>query len=350
MKKTFPITFLITVTLLTSCHKNSDKPGAPPAITPIETGPHLYIGGGISSAQGVYWKTPLSHSAWITDTLKNAPIVTSLLSASDGLYVAAQNAGYYKNDSFVAVNSAGRVEYLAKSGNTVYAAGFDNRNDAAYWAGNSEVDLSATFDRSRFPYEGASTFMVSAIDVSSGNVYVTGSLSFQNEPYAPDTAISGNFALFWTNGSLQPYGSGVLLSTQYQATTGLAVSGNDIYIAGQYPSKNYNGGYWKNGVFSNIDSGNFIPATVAAANGNIYIPGTIYTHTSGSVSVRAACWINGNLIPLDGGYALAITFYQSDVYILGIDSHSNVVVWKNGALFTTLAPSAAIIATSIAIR
>lgn len=349
MEKRPWIAVLIVLALLASCHKSSDKPAPQPALTPIPTGPYLYVGGGTVSHQGIYWKSQLNHPLPVAaDTVKNANIITSMISTEEGLYFAAQTAGYWKNDSFIVIPDALQIAYLAVSGPTVYAAGLDKYIDITYWAGNTENDLATTFNRTRFPDEGVLSCGVSGIAVSAGNVYVTGYLFFENEPFTPDSVANGSFAMLWTNGSLQTYGPGVPLSAVYQSTVGVALVGNDIYVAGHYPDTTYAGGYWKNGSWNPIANGTFLPSAIAANGNSVYMPGNYWSR--GTYTAGAAYWVDGKLVPIDGAYALAITFFQSDVYILGVDNNSNVVVWKNGEVFETIGPSASLIATSIAIR
>jgi hypothetical protein len=341
---------MIVLSVLASCHKSTDMPGQQPTLTPLPIGPFLYVGGGTVSNQGIYWKSQLNHPVPVADTLKNANVITSMVGAPGGLYFAAQTGGYYKDSSFVLLPAASSIRYLAVSGSTVYAAGNDQLANLAYWIGTTENNLDNTFDRSRFPYQDASTFGLSGMTASGGNVYITGYLAFQNYPYpySPDSAISGNFAMFWTDGSLQTYGPGVSLSVVYQSTAGVALAGNDIYVAGRYPDTTYAGGYWKNGSWNPIANGTFLPSAIAANGNSIYMTGNYWSR--GTYTQGAAYWVDGKLVPLNGAYALAITFFQSDIYILGVDNNSNVVVWKNGEVFETIGPSSDLIVTSIAIH
>ena len=348
MKKTSWIGAVVVLALSTSCHKSSDKPAQAPSITPVSTGPYLYVGGGTANHQGIYWRSQLNHPVPVADTVKNADVITSMVGTEDGLYFAAQTGGYWKNDSFIALPDALQIAYLAVSGPTVYAAGLDENINITYWTGNTENDLRNTYGRSRYPDQGVTTFGVSGIAASAGNVYVTGYLSFENEPFTPDSVVNGNFALLWTDGNMQPYGPGVLLSAVYQSTVGVALAGNDVYVAGHYPDTTYAGGYWKNGAWNSIANGTFLPFSIAANGNNIYMPGNYWSR--GTYTQGAACWVNGKLVPLNGAYALAVAFFRSDVYILGVDNNGNVVVWKNGSVFETIGPSASLIVTSIAIR
>ena len=339
---------MIVLSVLASCHKSTDMPGQQPTLTPLSVGPFLYVGGGTLSNQGIYWKSQLNHPVPVADTLKNANVITSMVGTQDGLYFAAQTAGYYKDTSFIALPAALFVRYLALSGPTIYAAGTDQSANLAYWVGNNDNNLENSFGRARYPDEGIATFNLTGIAASGGHVYVTGCLFFENEPFTPDSVVNGSFAMLWTDGSLQTYGPGESLSAVYQSTAGVAVAGNDVYVAGRYPDTTYAGGYWKNGSWNPIANGTFLPSAIAASGNSIYMPGNYWSR--GSYTNGAAYWVDGKLVPLNGAYALAITFFQSDIYILGVDNNSNVVVWKNGEVFETIGPSSDLIVTSIAIH
>jgi hypothetical protein len=339
-------TLLLAATLLSSCHKNA----ALPSSLPGQQGLYLYVGG-TNSSTGVYWKTSLSQgfSAQVPNTVANSTLITSILTSGSDVYMAGQTGGYWKNDSFVTVTGASQIQFMALSGSTVYTAGFDQSLNLAYWANNTENNLAPTIDRNRFPFEGVSTQGLSGIALSGSNVLVTGKLFFENEPGLPDTTADGNFALLWNNGSLQLLGPGVLISAVYPSTVGIAVTGNDVYVAGRKSDTTYPGGFWKNGNWNSINNGSFTPMSIAASGTNIYIPGYTYIRSPGSYSQQAAYWYNGNLIPLDGSEADAVAVSGSDAYILGVDNNNNIVVWKNSSLFGTLGTRAAYGAITMAI-
>lgn len=349
-----------------SCKKeNAAKPSPPPIYRDtFGGGPYLYVGG-FAGNEGICWKIALlkpgtnpvadtlAGSRYITSIVASTAPDTSILSSGGGLnpkltsggvvYMAGQTGGYYRNDSFVAIPGATAVQYLAMSGTSLYAAGFDNSGNPACWRNNSEGNLGNTISSTQFPYMGTSSLQISGLAASDYNVLISGSLFFENENSAPDSAPEGNFGLLWNNGSLAIYGSGALLGAAFPVTVGVAASGNDIYVAGTYPSntgKADSGGYWKNGIWNLINNGAFIPASAAGFGTDIYIPGYIYTY-SPTYSEQAAYWKNGNLVLLNGNAAIAITVYASDVYVLGVDRNNNFVVWKNGSLFETLGANVA---------
>jgi hypothetical protein len=110
--------------------------------------------------------------------------------------------------------------------------------------------------------------------------------------------------MLWKNGGLHLLGRGVLLSAVYKSTAGVAVVDSNVYIAGQYPDTTFAGGYWKNGVWTPINNGSFTPSSIAAIGGKVYIPGYTYIRAPGSFTQRAAYWVDGTLVPLDGLVAM----------------------------------------------
>jgi len=339
---------------ISSCKKHSDapstltSPGTPHP--PASVGPYLYVGALYPT--GIYWKISLSeaNSKPIFDTLANAGGITSIVASGKDVYVAGQRGGYWKNDTLIPVTGASGIDYITLLGSTVYAAGWDIYSNSAYWAGNTEINIENTFGRSLFPYQMTSTLSISGIAASASNIFVAGSLFFENEPYSPDSAAQGNFGLLWNNGGLQLFGSGggaSFLSAVNVATVGVAVSGTDVYVAGRYPDTTFAGGYWKNGVWNPIAKGTFVPNSIVTIGANIYMPGYYYNRTN--FTQQAAYWENGTLTNLGGISATSVAVYGSDVYILGIDNNGNNVIWKNGAVFDTLGTADTMSATVLVV-
>jgi hypothetical protein len=354
MKKPVLLTLILAAgTLLAACHKDSTPPSTsthqPPVPPPVK-GPFLYVGG-TNITNALYWKISLSQNTPtpIVDTVPAGKAVTSMVSVDSTIYYTAGTGGYWQKDSFITVQGATTIQYMALSGGNVYTTGFDNSANLAYWVNNTETNLQNSIGRATFPYEAFLAFGVSGIAVSGNNVLVPGTLTFENEPYSPPAATQGTFGLLWTNGALQTYGGGVLLSITYQVTVGVATEGNDVYVAGQFPDTTFAGGYWKDSVWNEINNGHFIPSSVTNIGGNIYIPGYTYTLTSTNYQQQAAWWENGTLNTLGGSVAAAMVSDSTNLYILGIDNNSNLVVWKNGNLFATLGSADYLRATCMAI-
>jgi hypothetical protein len=355
MKYTIQLVMALTVGLtLSSCKKDNTAKTLPPPIPVTETGPYLYVGGS-TFTNGLYWKSSLHENLAhpVPDTVANSSNITALLTSGKEVYMAGQTGGYYKNDSFVAVTGAFIIQYIALSGGGLYATGFDNFGNLAYWQNNSEVNLENTVGRNLFPDEGTANYRITGLALSGQyqNVLISGSLFFENEPFTPDSVAEGNFGLLWNNGGVSVYGPGALVSSAFTCTVGVAAIGSDVYVAGILPAsaaRSDSGGYWKNGVWNSINKGSFYPSSIAGFGSDIYIPGYMYTLTP-TYSQQAAYWKNGTLVQLNGATATAITVYNSDVYVLGIDQNNNLVVWKNGSLFETLGSANTAMATCLAI-
>ena len=320
---------------VTGCKKENNP--APKQQQTTVTGPYLYVGGS-ASLKGVYYKVSLSQAGakFTTDTLANAgERINSIITYGQDVYMTGQAGGYWKNNSFVPVTGASSVFYLTLSGNNVYTTGFDNTGNMAYWINNTETNLQNTVGRNIFPYQGVSSYSLSGIAVSGTNALVTGSLSFENEPFSPDTARSGNFGLLWNNGGVQLFGQGVLLSAVLRETVGVAVAGSDVYVAGIKPDVTYAGGYWKNGAWNSINNGVFNALAITTNGSDVYIAGSIPGSTGSSY--QGVYWKNGTIVNIgNAGSVTAIAVNGTDVYALGVDHNLNNVVWKNGAVFATL--------------
>jgi len=324
------------VVAIASCKKDDKTP--PKSTAPVVTGPYLYVGGAANS-KGVYWKTSLSATTAnaVADSFKNTNAIYSLITSGKDVYVAAQTAGYYKNDAFVPVTGATGIQYLVLSGTTVFAAGADNKASMSYWQGNTQISLGNTIASPLFSAPGTSVLALSGIAVSGSKVFVTGKLFYEKQYGAAPNALEGSFGTLWTNDVLQLYGPGQLVSAYYNSTAGLTLVGNDVYVTGSMPDSTYAGGYWKNGTFNSINNGSFGPTSITSSGNDIYITGYTFVRAGGTYSQRGAYWKNGTLISFPAASSTtAITVNGTDLYILGIDTNNNNVIWKNGTVFETL--------------
>ena len=73
-----------------SCKKDSKT--QPKSISPVITGPYLYVGGAENN-KGVYWKTSLSATTVnaVADTIKNINAVYSLITSNKDVYITGAN-------------------------------------------------------------------------------------------------------------------------------------------------------------------------------------------------------------------------------------------------------------------
>jgi len=347
---TLPLLMLIAGASFTSCRKHTSSPDNTGDNFPTQ-GPYLYVGGNTINAKAAYWKKSLSQPNTITlrDTLTDGKNITSIVTSGSDIYMSVfgTNGGYWKNNTLVKLPDCSSVSNITLSGTTVYASGWDKMHNLVYWIGNTKYTLDNPYNL--FPYMGVGSFGLTGIALSGPNVLVSGSLYVENRPGGPADALEGDFGMMWTNGKLNLLGKKAFPIFNYNTTVGIAVAGADVYIAGRFPDTTHAGGYWKNGVWNNINNGAFLPSSIITSGSDVYIAGATFTRNP-AYSQQAAYWVNGNLIQLTGSVATAIAVDGQDVYISGIDNNNNVVVWKNGnTIFTTIGPGTDVGADCVAI-
>lgn len=111
----------------------------------------------------------------------------------------------------------------------------------------------------------------------------------------------------------------------------LAVSGNDVYIAGL---KDQTVAYWKNGTIAESEDTGLVTG-VAVSGSDVYVCGSRH----GSSYLKATYWKNGDAVDLtDGRYfnetAYGVTASNNNIYVCASeikpDGSTNALVWKNG--------------------
>ena len=127
-------------------------------------------------------------------------------------------------------------------------------------------------------------------------------------------------AVYWKNDTLN------YLPNGYMAKA-IAVSGNDVYVAGT--SLNNGDVYWINGVMQTLGPDPAIVNCIVVAGNDVYVGGTTYGQN------MAVYWKNGVEVQLPGGYTVnAMAVAGSDVYAAGNDNGGYAVYWKNGVVDT----------------
>lgn len=169
------------------------------------------------------------------------------------------------------------------------------------------------------------------IAVSGNDVYITG--------------YDGNETKLWKNGVLVPLNN----ASGYHGTA-LTIKGSDVYVLGNGQSFPLKIRMWKNGVSTDIasGSGDALGKSIAVSDNNdVYIAG----HEILNGKWAARLWKNGTPSTLNDGtkhaYANAVTVKGNDVYVSGSERDANnsleyARVWKNGtAVFTNTTRSKA---------
>ncbi|MDR1876280.1 MAG: Ig-like domain-containing protein [Flavobacteriaceae bacterium] len=146
---------------------------------------------------------------------------------------------------------------------------------------------------------------------------------------APDVYVAGYDGLtpmLWKNGVVQDSTTHLGMHLGGMAHS-VYVSGNDVYVAGNYD----NAVLYKNGVkqtFPNADKG--VAHSVFVSGTDVYVAGF---NVSGSHKRVAVLWKNGVLQDLTDGtdyaYAHSVFVSGSDVYVAGEENYKPVL-WKNG--------------------
>ena len=132
-------------------------------------------------------------------------------------------------------------------------------------------------------------------------------------------------------------------STKSETVTGIAVSGQDIYLSGYLQGTYWPfAQYWKNGVVTKLTDSASTTTGIAVSGNDVYVSGYIYGQTTLATSF-ARYWKNGVPVALEvgtaqWGYTSGIVVSGSDVYVSGYSVNpapgggytSIAMYWKNG--------------------
>ncbi len=345
---------LLTALGIQSCKKNADTP---PPVTPPANSQYLYIGGqqsgSSSAANGIYYKIRLDSLSSITDLTKsadsphllpNASTILSMQSSGNSMYMTASNAkGYWKDDSFVPVDDASAIQYLAAdaSGN-VYTAGTSVKTGGmAYWKNNQETALISKVDFSKYPHLQYQAAAITGIALQNDHVLVSGGYTLYDATMQTSKSITGLYQVLWNDGSEQ-----VLLHNGVQNlinSTGIATAGSDVYISAMIPpapgGKSNDGGYWKNGNWNSVNDGQFTSSGICTSGQDLYLIGETRSGSSFNITMQPVYLKNGAINTPDHGigHIFSIIANGTDSYILGFDDTNHYAIWKNGKMIATLA-------------
>ena len=347
---------------INACRKDSSHPAGS---SQSDANLNIYVGGSVllpsGSWQGAYFKNSTKNNVANgnarSETVEKSNNVISMAVLDDTIYMAANTPGYWKAGTFIPINGASAIQYLALNNNTIAMAGQDNSFNLAYWVNGNQTNLMNTINRTVYPNQGSMVYGFSGMTFSGNETVISGSYNFMDDPVpgattADTSTLPGLYEALWVNGNIQIlYHDYWNVNVAYTSTVGVASIGNDIYVAAQMTSDSGNknsGGYFKNGNWNNINNGFFRPNSIYASGTDVYIAGYTYTFPPYS-NFKAAYWKNGDLMPIDGIATKAITTFGADLYILAIDDNGNYVVWKNGAVIETLGSASTLNLSCIAI-
>lgn len=252
-----------------------------------------------------------TYGTWWKDTVPSVipgvpQFYSAALSGTD-LYLLG-DGGYWKNGVAVPVADLSFPKTILVAGGDVYIAGSSktynqigyNSKTAAVYYKNG-VEVNLTADTT-----GISDAFTTGLTVSGTDVYVCGYLD--------------NHAVYWKNGKI------VYLPDGYMAKA-IGVSGTDVFVAGTSETKG--DVYWKNGVEMPLLPGGMV-TSMAISGTDVYIAG--YTINGPD---QAVYWKNGTLVNLPNGYeANSIAVSGKDVYAAGNANGGYAVYWKNGVIDT----------------
>ncbi|MBL7696648.1 MAG: hypothetical protein JNK79_00750 [Chitinophagaceae bacterium] len=196
------------------------------------------------------------------------------------------------------------------------------KKDNGSQKGSSEVDIyivgrentsvqcwkngEKLFDNSCIIYNTIGT----AVAVKNNDVYISGGID--------------NVAAYWKNGVITELGNRLTNSS----ANGIYFSGNDMYVTGMEISvpSNARAGYWKNGVFTKLTEVFGDARGLAVSGSDVYIAGNDLD--------TAVYWKNGQKFTLEKGIATDVKVVDGDVYISGYlpinQGNATIVYWKNG--------------------
>lgn len=196
---------------------------------------------------------------------------------------------------------------------------------------------------------------------SQVDVYVAGLQDDDVSPFV--THYFDTEPIYWKNGNpvKLEFVTGYFASGDHPLS--IAVSGNDVYVAGYKWAQNFRGDhieykYWKNGISEYVESRNNYPRepsrlnSIAISNNDIYMAGFNFLWSGEAASY----YKNGTPIDLSDGLvsstATSIAVSGNDIYVAGYENGVSGYVakyWKNGSPVNLTDGSKDVWTTSIAV-
>ena len=151
----------------------------------------------------------------------------------------------------------------------------------------------------------------------------------------------GSVVQYWKNGvpTIIPY------FPANASASSFFVSGSDVYVVWTQPNNSINNSItlWKNGVTTNIVTGDYLSSSdISVYGSDVYLLINYNNPAYTPGSSKANLWKNGVMTILPGGSfkysASKIVVSGNDVYISGVEVNLNIglistaITWKNGVL------------------
>ncbi|HNW30504.1 MAG TPA: hypothetical protein PKN50_18660 [Spirochaetota bacterium] len=216
-----------------------------------------------------YWENQTKHD------LTYGLGATSIFVTAGNIYIgvnADNSGGYFVNGQYNPLTDNGQISGISVYNGKVYAYGYDEKRDLAYWVQGVKTNIGISFNENT----------LKGMFISGGDVYLCGNSNSPNQPfYFKNT----------TPHYLEPEG------TNYRAQD-IAVVGDDVYVAGYYIIDAYRNQacYWKNGIRTDIANpiGSGVSSearAIAIRDGDVYMAGNF---SNDQVPMNTACfWKNG---------------------------------------------------------
>ncbi len=260
-------------------------------------GSDIYVGGYEDNGTrnvAKYWKNGIA--TLLGNGVSSSSYVSSIFVSDGNVFVLGSENGvptYWRNGVAIPVtNGAFQAEAnsIFINGNDVYVAGYERNIGghyvAKYWKNGVETILSST----------TSYAAAYAISVSGNDVHVAG--------YEYNPTSSNDVAKYWkvSNGGT-PQSTILSDGTGDAYAEGIAVSGNDVYIAGLDEGNN-TAKAWKNGIATTLSTGGSrtYANSVFVYNNDVYYAGAGYNGTNW----MSTYWKNGSAVNLTNGQKLAV--------------------------------------------